>query len=1071
MTGNNDKVRAVVLAALMVFSVFAGTVAFAGTAAAAGGDAALNAGGDNVASQEARTGAETPIQDFQVTDGDTSTADTVIDNVSVTLSGSGLSASDVSSVALYQETDTDGDGENQLAATSSVSSLNNIQFETFDTGASTGGSLSVTDSGESLTISDDSSSVSSDFTIELTFDSGAANNTVATADTTVVLAGGATSATASGNTFTGSVGGGDSVRTATESASETLRVDGPGGPAIDSASAFDNDYDGSSQIVGDGGELTAAAEASGITEDGDEAIVELVFNESIATVGGSTSGTAPATGDFRVVLNDGTVATPDAIVEPTTALDGQVFLVLDNQRATAIDTVNVTTHNHNPTFTGPGNLNDQVIASASQDINVRTGTSSLVADKDDATGGADQIAYEDETPDDSTHDGSAKRAFVGSDVAYVGANVNDDVTIETANEEYVFDGTTGTNSYVYLFGTEDRNNSAIYQFQQSGTSAQSLRLSDLGLSATVADTEIQTDEELEVTVEANSGNRDVEFQLVDSSGDDFGNAVPRTLNGSGGFTYAYGTSTFSDEDTGNYTVEVTDLNSDVTVESSSVQVSEAGEGTADFGQSTYTDQRGDIVNITVEMEETSTSTVKIGSDGDGFRTNVTVEDNNGDEEVLLQFNTWAARGANNGTVSGDGGPVFNAYNADDVDSDDEDVVLSADIDPNNEVTDLLDDGDYEMEVRSDISYGASSQNAGTLILEERSTDEIVSWTAPSGEAPADLDELREDIADENVTQSSDVANGDVVVHQLVATGLEGALETASGSNTTAKFFARDGGAYNLTVNQSNPGANRNAYGLVINETNSQVISDAHNDTYYVIFDLDDPVAVNRNDMNYFYDSSQTTDTIEDDDVLQANFTVYENDGNLADSDQTVITDYEAVNGEVSTDADPVNVTNAEGQQISGTATVAPGTELTVRVDSDDGVRPSFLKTTDVYVQGDGSWSATFDFSEQNVGDSFTIESTGGDGVIVSDDQLDVDGNVVESTGMTTTEPADTTTSAPDTTTSAPDTTTSAPDTTTEAPGTTAEPGTETPTSTPGFGVVVALTALIAAALLALRREN
>jgi len=36
MTSNSDKLRSLILAALMVFSVFAGTVALSGSAAAAG---------------------------------------------------------------------------------------------------------------------------------------------------------------------------------------------------------------------------------------------------------------------------------------------------------------------------------------------------------------------------------------------------------------------------------------------------------------------------------------------------------------------------------------------------------------------------------------------------------------------------------------------------------------------------------------------------------------------------------------------------------------------------------------------------------------------------------------------------------------------------------------------------------------------------------------------------------------------------------------------------------------------------------------------------------------------------
>jgi PGF-CTERM protein len=99
-----------------------------------------------------------------------------------------------------------------------------------------------------------------------------------------------------------------------------------------------------------------------------------------------------------------------------------------------------------------------------------------------------------------------------------------------------------------------------------------------------------------------------------------------------------------------------------------------------------------------------------------------------------------------------------------------------------------------------------------------------------------------------------------------------------------------------------------------------------------------------------------------------------------------------------------------------------------------------------------------DFSEQAVGDTYEIVVNGGNA-----DEVDEDGTVVESVGTATPEP-DTDTPEPDTDTPEPDTDTPEPDTDTP------EPDTETPTSTPGFGVVVALTALIAAALLAIRRD-
>jgi PGF-CTERM protein len=240
-----------------------------------------------------------------------------------------------------------------------------------------------------------------------------------------------------------------------------------------------------------------------------------------------------------------------------------------------------------------------------------------------------------------------------------------------------------------------------------------------------------------------------------------------------------------------------------------------------------------------------------------------------------------------------------------------------------------------------------------------------------------------------------------------------------------------------------------------------VWADSENDTYFIIYDTD------SNNLN------TDTRSIEDDDSLEANFTVYEDEDNLTDVEdgETVLDDYSFVEAEYMVD-EPVNVSASADQTIMGETTVAPGTEVSMRVRSSGDTQPSFLKTATVYVTENQTISSTFDFTEQEVGDTFELTVRGG-----AADSETFDGNVVESveteTEMTETEMTETEmteTEMTDTETEAPGTDTEAPGTDTEAPGT--DTGTEpaTETGTPGFGVVVAVTALLAAALLAIRRD-
>ncbi|MUV57072.1 BGTF surface domain-containing protein [Halogeometricum sp. CBA1124] len=681
-------------------------------------------------------------------------------------------------------------------------------------------------------------------------------------------------------------------------------------------------------------------------------------------------------------------------------------------------------------------MNDVV---QSRDIEIRlSGDIQDASNNDLSNGGRKDVAFAATTvgPNGDVN------AYRGSVVAVVASSVNTDIEITDDDDDFTYfvSGSTGTNSRVYTFDTENRDVGS-YEATFDGSNAATIELRELGLDVDIDDRTVTDEDEIEGTVSANAGTRGVQVELLDSDGDAVsGESVTGNLDGQGEFEFTLGP-----VDTDDYTVEVTDLGSGVVIESDVVTVSKAGEGRADIAGGIVTQQRGDIANITVTLSNTDTATLTIGSEDAGFRANVTVEDDSGDGQVNVLFNTYAAT---NG-VSGD---VFDV-----ADSDDD--IDSSDIDPQNRVSSLLDAGEYDLEVRSGDDASDDSQGVGTLVLEERTTDSLVSWTAPTGTTFDDSDEVYEAVANANVTESDDIADGDLVIHQLQASGLEGALEAQSG-NDTAAFFALNGNVYELSVEESNPSANRDAFVLNLHAGNTVVVPDPDNDTYFVAFDTDDVVGERPNGQTVQLDDGQE---------LLANFTVYEDEGNLADEDQTVEDEYGIVEAEHSLD-EPVNVSAASGQTVAGETTVAPGTELSLRVRSSGDTQPSFLKTASVYVTEDGTYEGTFDFSEQQAGDTFEVTVRGG-----AADSLTVDGNVGE--GDATTDTAtDTVTETPmDTETQ---TETEMPtdgeptDTATEAPtdGEPTDTATETSTGTPGFGVVVALVALLAAALLAVRRD-
>jgi len=1076
MTGNNQKVRAVFLAALMVLSVFAGTVAFAGTAAAAPETFSDN----NVDAGALSAGETAVVQTIDIADSDGDANDVTLTHATVSEeTGTDIPSSAISNVEILDNAGT------VLGSASDLGTQIDITDTTFtdDTDANT------VDLQVRITVSSSTSFEGTlDVTTQASWEEGANTGTVSAADGTDETIDGVPPGITSVETKAGSgsiiVNFNESLDTSTVADTDFTYNDnnGEGASSISGVKS----KSGSTVVLNLDSDITSSDVSQDSIDLSANSLKDLAGNQNNVEQTVSFTSVAAPTVEGAIEYDDGAYSGDSGASEVEVAF------------SEAMDTSTITTSNVNVYVDGSQVSDSSLTLDMGSTGSSAGSTSRLVIDGISSNVGPSstiRVQFSGDVENESgialftsttnvsvtetsqtidptsaaTDDGALEGSVYEGEIVAFEVNSEDrNLELNASDGEFIFEGSSGTSSEIYAFDTDGIDASRDYRISSTdgGNFYYDFGIRNLGLSATISDTEIQSDESFDVTAKANRGGQDVEFQIVDDSGDDYDTAVTRTLNGSGGYTYTFDSNTFTDEDTGNYTVEVTDVNSGVTVETSTLTVSEAGEGSAGFGESTITDARGDIVEIPVTIEETDTATVTVGSVDDGFRQNVTIEDNNGDGEVLLEFNTYTA-------TSGVSGKIFGVYNAEDVSSSDQDVVVN--VEPADQtVSSLLEPGDYDLEVVTGDDASVSADNVGTLIIEERSTDAINSWTAPSGTSIADLEDVQDAVADESVTESSEIANGDIVVHELSATGLEGALAVQNQANTSADFFALDGSVYNLTVNQTNPGANRDAYGLQLNATNTQVVADADNDTYYVLFDTNDPLAIRDSGTDYTSSAADgSAVTPADDDVLQANFSVYEDTtaSGLADSQQTVMTDYELVNAQVSSDADPINVTNAAEQTVTGTATVAPGTELNLRVRSDSDVRPSFLKTATVTVQADGSWSATMDFSDASVGDTFSVTSSGGhDNLIASADQLDVDGNVVESVSDTTTTAEPTTEEPTDEPTEEPT------DEPTEEP--TEEPTDEpsegdsdgSGTSTPGFGVVVALTALLAAALLATRRE-
>jgi surface glycoprotein (TIGR04207 family)/PGF-CTERM protein len=545
---------------------------------------------------------------------------------------------------------------------------------------------------------------------------------------------------------------------------------------------------------------------------------------------------------------------------------------------------------------------------------------------------------------------------------------------------------TGTNSFIGVIDTADVNElttgERFYLTYRGSGSNVSLDVRDLGLSIEADENEYDFTEDegsvdIEFTARSSVTGRQVEFRLKEG-GDYEDNNKTATIDGDGEVD-----GTFTIDDEGNYTVEVADLPTDITDETDGIEVSEVT-GDASFEQGVFSDQRGDVTEITFNLQNRDTATLNIGGEDVGYLASVEVTDDDEDGQVTVLFNTFAPGPANP-----------NAF----VMNDDDDDIDSVSYPGPGGINAPLAASSYTMNL-TEGAVTANELDRASLNLRERSTDNLRSWTAPA-DASGDFEDgaaIAEYIAAGNLTRDSTIANGDELVLQLEASGLEGAINsTAAGADNpeTALTQLEDDGVLNFTLYQSLGSKPANADQIEFNldelpAGSTEVVVDSRNDTIFMAIDS-----------NAIVDFDED---LEIDDVVVANMTV--NDRELAGDDalvprnerQTVTTEFRVVDNEVEFDADTqdadgddiVLVDAAADQQITGTSTLAPGSEITISASATGA--SAFLLDNDTIIQPDGTFTASLDFSNVTAGQNFTLDVTNVPGPSLENDP-EVDGRV------------------------------------------------------------------------------
>ena len=431
---------------------------------------------------------------------------------------------------------------------------------------------------------------------------------------------------------------------------------------------------------------------------------------------------------------------------------------------------------------------------------------------------------------------------------------------------------------------------------------------------------------------------------------------------------------FDDINADTYTFEANVTDADAS-DADDIDVTDTGDASADFSDSLYTNQRGDLVNITVEMSNTDVATLQIGDiDESGYSVVTEVEDDDEDGVAYVEFNSFAA---------GNGNPSA-AVMAGDDDTELSDITSpDGSFDGNQPAgTEILDAGQYNMYAvegeKTSATVGSSDADSrATLDLNAASLNGLQIWTSPAEELgdlrDEDVEDLPARIEAGNLTETGSVAQGDAVVVQVDGSGLEGALELGPATevyNTTSEnadifslSFEED-----AALNQDDAVVNVSDIG----EANYDVLYDGANDAHYVVID-----------------SNALTDEFnhEDGDEYTANFTVFEDGTDLLDDSASATQEFSVDDPELDLDVndnDTLLLGAGPGQEITGDTNLAPGSEVEVSLDSDDSSDP-FIKRPDGTVNMDGTFTIVADFEGNEAGTNFTAQAVVND---VESDEYD-----------------------------------------------------------------------------------
>lgn len=564
-------------------------------------------------------------------------------------------------------------------------------------------------------------------------------------------------------------------------------------------------------------------------------------------------------------------------------------------------------------------------------------------------------------------EGTNLTAYRGDPVAY--ATDDEGARFEIArNGSFYAIRDTGPNSHVFLVSTAEKDVGLDWTFVTDATSTTAtLELEELRLTAFTLDTDLTAGDPITATLGPANVSREVTVRLVDVGDDTTVASQSVTM----GVTPEV---RFSNPGTGTYRIEVVDPQTGSNASALPISV-EPVTGSVTLEESVRRQERGDVVELTFEFTGSADEArVTLGSaETVNYEVRFTVRDGNDDGRVVVRWNTARSAAVPDAGLSVDDGDTMTEIGPGDGNDSDDGDFLSLDDDESDGssiplgpplggdafssgptivsgATDPVEPAQYPVSVVTVLT--GDETDVGTVVVEERSSNDLTTHTAPAGiQAFENVSALRRAIstADAGTTVAVDEHAQDWVVLRLEATGLDGVLDGASDFDDTGNHVT-------LTVTETDESVEPNGRPVTLRMgSNATFFERGEDDVYYLAFEA----------------SALLAEGAEAGDEFTATFVVGERN-NVTSNRQTLSTNVTLVQGRSHFDGNRTGlfVEASESAELSGTSTWAPGTRLLVRIAGEGSPGAWDSQRDRVRVADVGSWTATFDLSDQNESRAF-----------------------------------------------------------------------------------------------------